>query len=248
MSDKEDYQACYDAFMAIPDADVKIPSMPVDKALQEAENLYQWCQEDKPLLIAAGLKKETIEAIPTRTGACRIAESLWIKERNSPRDAQKEWANRSLEAYELRNKLLHAFRYAFRNDEKLLARVSAIADGSGDADMIQDLSDLAVLGENNLRPLKSINFDETLLASAATSADELAVLLARANGEKELSSVAKITRDRAYTYMEEVVNEVKNCGRYVFWKNEARLKGYRNHYKNKHRKKSSNDDSAGTED
>lgn len=32
--------------------------------------------------------------------------------------------------------------------------------------------------------------------------------------------------------------QIKNCGRYVFWKTEARLKGYRNKYKNKHKKKS----------
>lgn len=243
MSDKEDYQACYDAFMAIPTNEIKIPYIPVDRALQESENLYQWCQDDKPLLMAAGLPKKTIDAIPVRTGACRIAESLWTKERNSQQDAQKEWEVRSVGAYELRDKLLHDFRYAFRNDKKLLARVSAIAEGSGDADMIQDLSDLSVLGENNPKPLKLINFDETQLATAATYSDELAVLLARANGEKAINSAAKVTRDRAYTYMEQAVDEVKTCGRYVFWKDEARLKGYRNQYKNRHRSKNSDSDS-----
>ena len=31
----------------------------------------------------------------------------------------------------------------------------------------------------------------------------------------------------------DIANEIKNCGRYVFRKNEDRLKGYRNIYKNK---------------
>lgn len=235
MSDKQDYDACYNAFMAIPDEEVKAPEMPVDVAVQENENLYYWCLDDKTELLAAGLPETTIDELPVRDGACRVAESLWKRERFTPQDAQKEWAERSPAAYELRDQLLHTFRYAFRNNEQLLGRVSAITDGTGDSDMIQDLSDLAALGEKNPEPLQLINFDLTLLETASATADELAVVLARANGEKEIDNEVKITRDRAYTYMKQAADEIKNCGRYVFWKNEARLKGYRNIYKNKHR-------------
>lgn len=235
MSNKEDYIACYDAFMAIPEEEVKYPGMPVDIALQEAENLFKWCQEDIPLLIAAGLPESIINAIPVRTGAGREAQSLWVRERNSPNDAQKEWDLRSEEGYTLRDSLRHTFRYAFRNDEKLLARVGEITEGTGDDDMVQDLNDLAALGEKNPEPLAQINFDFTLLGTSANLSDGLAVVLAAANGEKARGNVAKVTRDRAYTYLKQAVDEVKNCGRFVFWKNEARLKGYRNHYKNKHK-------------
>lgn len=192
--------------------------------------------------MAAGLPETVINAVPVRTGACREAESLWIKARNSPKDAQKEWNLRSEEAYELRNQLLHSFKYAFRNDEKLLARVNEIADGTSDEDMIQDLNNLAVFGEKNPEPLALINFDASLLARAATESDELAVVLADANGEKAKGNEAKVIRDRAFTHMKQAVDEVKNCGRFVFWKNEDRLKGYRNHYKNKNRKNRNTDE------
>ena len=156
---------------------------------------------------------------------------------------KKEWNKRSPAAYALRDQLLHAFRYAFRNDEKLRNRVSAIAEGTGDADLIQDLSDLAALGTKNSKLLAQINFDANLLEAASTEADELAVVLAQANGEKGIDSQVKIIRDRAYTYMQQAANEIKNCGRYVFWKNEARLKGYRNIYKNKKNKSGNNTES-----
>jgi hypothetical protein len=39
--------------------------------------------------------------------------------------------------------------------------VSAITDGSGHADMIQDLNDIAVLGRENPDPLTAIGFDLT---------------------------------------------------------------------------------------
>lgn len=235
MSNKEDFNGSYDTFMTIPEEEVKYPGIPVDASLQEAENLSVWCQEDIPQLTAAGLPQAIIDAIPVRTGSCREAQSLWVKARNSPKVAEKEWIASSGPAYSLRDSLAHTFKYAFRNDEKLLARVSEISDGTGDADMVQDLNDLAVLGEKNPEPLALVNFDVQLLTTAATLSDEMAVLLAAANGEKTKGNEAKVVRDRAFTYMKQAVDEVKNCGRYVFWKNEARLKGYRNHYKNKHK-------------
>ncbi|MCY1722436.1 hypothetical protein OU798_18955 [Prolixibacteraceae bacterium Z1-6] len=244
MSDKQDYDACYNAFMAIPDVEVKAPEISVESAVQENENLYFWSLDDKAELMAAGLPETTIDALPERNGACRVAESLWKRERYTPHDAQKEWAERSPAAYQLRDQLLHTFRYAFRNNKQLLGRVNAISDGYGDADMIQDLSDLTALGEKNPEPLQLINFDFTLFGTASTSADELAIVLARANGEKEIDNEVKITRDRAYTYMKQAADEIKNCGRYVFWKNEARLKGYRNIYRNKTYKKNKSDNNT----
>ncbi|WP_321348309.1 hypothetical protein [uncultured Draconibacterium sp.] len=250
MPDREDYDACYDAFMAIPAEEVKAPEIPVESAIQENENLYLWSLDDKDALMAAGLPdywmtgdatvptapglpETSIDSLTARNGACRTAEALWKREQHTPQDAQKEWEERAPAAYELHDRLLHDFRYAFRNNQQLLNRVSDISDGTGDADMIQDLSNLAALGEANPEPLALINFDVTLLQLAATTADELAIVLAQANGEKEIDSQVKITRDRAYTYMKQAADEIKNCGRYVFWKNEARLKGYRNIYRNK---------------
>ena len=33
-------------------------------------------------------------------------------------------------------------------------------------------------------------------------------------------------RDKAYTHLKQAVDQVRECGQYVFWRNEARLKGY----------------------
>ncbi|WP_372651543.1 hypothetical protein [Draconibacterium sp.] len=247
MSDRQDYDACYDAFMALPAEEVKAPGIPVESAIQENENLYLWSLDDKTELTGAGLPETTIDSLTVRNGACRTAEAMWKREQHTPQDAQKEWEERAPVAYELHGRLLHDFRYAFRNDPRLLTKVSDIADGTGDADMIQDLSNLAALGEANPEPLALINFDVTLLPLADTTADELAIVLAQANGEKEIDHQVKIVRDRAYTYMQQAADEIKNCGRYVFWKNEDRLKGYRNIYRNKtyNRNKSGDNNDSG---
>lgn len=75
--------------------------------------------------------------------------------------------------------------YAFRKDEALLAKVSAITDGASREDMIQELNDIAVFGKGNTALLEAINFDLTRLDQAAETADKMAELLARARGEND---------------------------------------------------------------
>lgn len=234
MSNENEILSCERAFMAIPFAKVKSPNIPVDKYLQEAANLYHWCQPDKPQLLGAGLSEKFIDTLPVRADACRKAESLWIKARNTTGTTARQWAQRSVKGYRLRNQLLHTFRYAFRKNKQLLANVADIASGTGDPDLIQDLNDLAVLGRHNSPLLEQINLDNRLLTQAAILSDEMAGLLAAAKSEKIRKTEIRIIRNRAYTYLKEAVDEVKNCGKFVFWENPGRLRGYASAYRRKY--------------
>jgi hypothetical protein len=199
MSNRDDYLAKLDIIKAIPDQDTKSPNMPVDVFLQEAENLYQWCQDDKEQLTNAGLDWNFVQEVPVRAGALRVGQSIWFKERFTQEEAEKEWKKESPQGYDLRNQLLHSLRYAYRNFPNLLRQVSAIAEGSSHADMIQDLNDISVLGKDNIEPLQKINFDVSLLDKAASTADKLSDLLAKATTNLEDNNSSKIIRDKAYT-------------------------------------------------
>lgn len=217
---------------AIEVADIKKPNIPIDIYIQEAENLYTWCQDDKEQLINAGLTDELIEELKPRAGALRQAESDWFKERYTKEDAERTWLAESKDAYELRDQLLHHFHFAYRKAPDLANRVSAIAEGSGHADMIQDLNDLAVLGNEYSEYLIAINFDLNLLTEAAETADRLSEVLALANAEDSGHSTVEL-RNRAYTYLKEVVDEIRTTGQYLFWRNAERLKGYASNYRRK---------------
>lgn len=226
MSNKTDFDACLAAIQAIPSADVKEPSMPVDVYVQEADNLYTWLQPDLPVLIAKGISKALIQHLPVRAGALRESQSLWMKESRS----QDTWNQQSPAAYELRNDLIADFRYAYRNDASLLACVSEISAGEGHEDMVQDLNDLAVLGQANTGALTAIGFNLGTLATAATLSDQMAQLLAEVNGHKTAGHEGKYLRDQAYTYLKTLVDQVRECGKYAFRKDEKRLKGYYSRY------------------
>ena len=138
--------------------------------------------------------------------------------------------------------MLGAFDYAFRNEEALLKKVSLIRQGSGKADMIQDLNDIAVLGKANGQLMAKIRIDMALFDKSADIADKMAHLLAIINGEKQQETSEKIFRDKAYTYLKEAVDEVRACGKYVFTDNPERMKGYISNYFKKKRKKNNQSD------
>ena len=226
MSNTDDYNAKLKELKAIPDSQAQQPGMPVHAYLQESEDVGKWAEDDQKELKTVGITPAMIKDLPVRAGALREIQSLWNKDRFSQEEAQRDWAVRSPLAFELRDELLHDFRFAYRADDTLLGRVTAIAEGNTNADMIQDLNDLAVLGRANLAPLTAIAFDATKLDNAATQADEMADLLARANGDRAELSENKILRDKAYVHLKELVDTVRSAGKYLFWKNPQRLRGY----------------------
>lgn len=230
MSSTEDFQAKINEINTFPENKIKKPNMPIDVFLQEVENIVKWVEDDKEKLESAGLDWTLVTELPTWAGALREAQSLWFKERFTREEAEKEWKEKVPEAYDLRNKLIHDFRFAFRNNDDLLNRVSAIADGTGHADMIQDLNDLSVLGKDNTELLTAINFDLSQLDDAAAMAEEMSTLLSQVNVDRTKLNEDKLIRDKAYTLTKTSLDEIRACGQYLFWRDKDRLKGYASEY------------------
>lgn len=230
MPSSADYNELLPVIQAINPETVVTPTVPVDVFVQEAENLAHWCPDDQAALVNAGLDWNLVIGLPTRAGACREAQSLWIKERNMSQEAEQLWKAEAPAAFGMRDSLLHAFRYAFRKDAGLIARLDEIALGDTNADMVQDLNDLSILGKAHLDLLVPINFAPIALDDAAATSDRMADLLGATNGERKEVSEAMIIRDKAYTYLKQAVDEIRECGKFVFWRNPDRLKGYVSDY------------------
>jgi hypothetical protein len=233
MSNLDDYSKKIGLIQALDINDVKEPAMPVDVFTQESEDLYHWCQSDKEKLTVAGLDWTLVDDLPARASACREAQSIWVTERRTRKQAGQDWKAKSPAAYDLRNQLLHSFTFAYRGAPEILSHVAEIRDGNGNADMIQDLNDLSVLGKAHIAGLQSINFDTALLDTAASTSYEMSTILAMANGDRNQESVAKTIRDKAYTYLKQVVDEINVCGKYVMWQTPERLLGYASTYQRK---------------
>jgi hypothetical protein len=239
MSDIEDYNMKIEVIKTITDDQIKMPNnIPLGIYIQEAENLYAWCQDDKEELTAKGLDWTVVEDLPIRCGALREAETNWHRVQFLRSEDEKIWMRETPDGYDLRNVLVHHFRYAFRDDPSLMESVKEIADRITHDGMIQGLRDLYVLGINNRDLLTKIGFDFTLLGLAAKKAEEFARMYAAASWDREDYREAKKIHNQAFTHLKEAVDLIYEYGRYVFWRNAARLKGYRsNHLRNRYRKR-----------
>ncbi len=204
--------------------------------------------DDKEPLVKASLDWKMVEDLPARTGACRYLQSQWMKEYRSIEAAEQEWKEKSPIAYDLRDELLHHFSFAFNNSPDLYASYKKIAEGSGHADMIQDLSDLSALGKANPEPFVPIkSFNMVLLDKVDKIAEESAEILAKSNGEKYSDNVLRVLRDKAYTHLKESIDEIRRVGQYVFWRDDNRRKGYISKYAKRKRQKRNKDKNNGSE-
>jgi hypothetical protein len=230
MSSTTDYNELLPVFAGMNPTDALTPNIPIDVFVQEAENLYHWSLDDQDALTRVGLDRNLVLSLPTRAGACREAQSLWIKEHNTRQQAEQDWKDEAPAAFDLRDQLIHNFRFAFRKFDGLLSRVDEIAQGDTNSDMVQDLNDLSILGKANPEPLAAINFDLALLDRAADLSDRMGDLLGATNGERKEDSEAMLIRDKAFTYLKQAVDEIRNCGKFAFWRTPERLKGYNSDY------------------
>jgi len=230
MSSTTDYNELLPILSAINPADVLTPNLPIDVFVQESENLFHWCLDDESALTRVGLDWNLVTTLPVRAGACRESQSLWIKERNTRQEAELAWKDQAPLAFGLRDQLIHDFRFAFRKFDGLLAQVDEIALGDTNSDMVQDLNDLAVLGKSNTDLLAAINFDSSLLDRAADLSDSMGDLLGATNGERKEDSEAMLIRNKAFTYLKQAVEEIRECGKFAFWRTPERLKGYNSDY------------------
>ncbi|BDD08748.1 hypothetical protein FUAX_11800 [Fulvitalea axinellae] len=238
MTYQESFEALKAQLEALSAEEVRPPVIPVDVAVQEAENLYQVAKEDAEALATAGITAELIESLPVRIDALRYVQGLWTKDYGSRTDSEAEWKEVSVQAYALRDELLHTFRFAFRKQPAERSLVSKISKGSGHADLIQDLMDLSVLGKAHPEALAKVGFDATKLDTAEELSNTAGTLLGEVNEIRGSSwKPSKDIRDRANSYLKMAVDEIRETGKFVFWKNEDKERRYTSDFYRKKRVK-----------
>jgi hypothetical protein len=208
MGNLECYEAKLGEITAIADADIIVPSIiPIDIYLQEADNLFVWCQDDKERLILAKLDWRIAEDLPIRAGALREAVARWAAIRRSKRDAPNPLKEKAAEYADMRNELLHNFYFAYRRNSRIIDCINSITVSASHARLVQNLNDLSSLGKNNPDELLAIDFDMNLLDVATSMACESPGVFASIEVEKGAHPAKKI-RDQAYTLLKLAVDEV----------------------------------------
>ncbi|MCZ4694497.1 hypothetical protein DWB61_05530 [Ancylomarina euxinus] len=226
MSDQQKLLDLLPEIKAVPKEQIKQCDMPIGIYLQESENLHTRASADLAFLTTVGMTAELLDKLLSRIGALSTAESNWAELNTVREDAKEIWKAEWPAFLEFREDLIDHMDFAYRNNEALISKVAAIKEGDSQADAIQDMSNLSVLGKANLAPLDAINYDTTLLDKAGEDANKMRTLLGDVNGHMYVADETKVVRDQAFTLLKVAVDEVRNYGRFVFRKNVEHVRSY----------------------
>ena len=232
-SNLADFNAVKESFTKISDSELARRSVPPRIIIGEAETLYRRAMRDAAELTRVGLSLETIELLQPASGALRHAQAVL----SGAEEGNNSWRKESPEAFEVRDRLFHALLFAYRRRADIRAKLRAAAKGNRNEDMVQQLANYSELGREHKEELKHIGFDFTLLDKAAALSARMGDLLGEAKAEKRDCSSERRIRDQAYTYLKRVIAEVREYGKYVFYRDDERSHDYACEYtRNKKRK------------
>lgn len=231
---KECYDQMADAIEAITKP-VK-PNLPVAVALEEAEELYLWVQNDRAQLEAVGLDWELVDDLPLRAAACRYIEGEWKHHLSTTSDAEKEWLQKRDQAKALSVDLTRALRFALHRKLNVLGAQKPTAGYLRQEAFIEYCYNIAILAADYTEQLQAVGFDLSRLDGACDNAEHLSVLLARVNTERGEQYILRNQRNRAYTHLKEAVDQIRRCGKFAFASQPERLKGYASAYGRKSKK------------
>ena len=225
MTNKDKNALLKKEIMAIDEKDILRPNVSIDDRAEEAESLAMQAVKDKEELVKAGLDEALIENLSSYCSLLRETQANWMSDYLMQKDARIKWKEEAPKAYKLREELIHHFRFAFRKDPEFPKVFQRILKGHTHAHMIQSLKDLCRYGERNKVRLEAINMDLNLLEEADLKSSAMADLLAQVNslqGGKE----SKLIRDKAYTLVTKTMREIREVGKYVFWKDKKHREKY----------------------
>ena len=195
-------------------SEVRSPDQPIDIYFQETEDLLTHVTANglQSVLVDEGLDEAAITEVAVALAAARMAQTEWtlLNDREKPVD-QKELEARG---YALRTMVIKKARFTLRKDKSAQSTISNIVDGEGLADLVQDLDDLAkLLGDQADAFNRNRNFDSAKAKAELTETAQ--AIRSGLSGFRMNPAQTKAVelRNRAWTYLDDLVDDLREAGR-----------------------------------
>ncbi|MBD3418776.1 MAG: hypothetical protein GF398_01535 [Chitinivibrionales bacterium] len=230
MTDDQSYEAALSKLDALPSDDVRSPDMPTEEAVNEGEKVAQLLIEHADAFAKIGFDMAIAKQLQQAAGALRVADAKWLACWGEQKESRRLWSEKSPQGYALRDEMLAAFTYALRKDAAVLKQVRRIRAGRTHSDMIQDLRDITELGKKHAALLADININAGKLEQCAAMADELGTLYAKVFADGSDNEALDI-RNRAFTWMRMLQQEVVDAAEYVLRDDPDTLRRFYSEYR-----------------
>ena len=196
--------------------DVARSSIPIGVLDREARAILKLCRHDAARFTMIGFDDGFFEAFETHIEALREAEDAWqeVHDHNAMGAALKEALE---QAYEKRSLALDLGEYYFRRVPDAMALLDRIRHGEGHEDLIADLRALARAMREHaeaFRPHSDLDVD-AFSRDLEERARDLSERFARYDSDTSRDE-ALDTRDRAYTLLDEDLDDVRAAARLIY--------------------------------
>ncbi|MUP37773.1 hypothetical protein [Labilibaculum euxinus] len=230
MSDQSDLEILLDEINAIANENIKHCDMPFEIYIYEAERLHTRATEDLSKLSAVNMPVGLIDKLHTRTKALSRAQLNWVELTGEKKQAMTNFKAETPALLKLRKHLIDNMQFAFRNDKDLLKKIRDIKKGNSLASIIFDLALLARLGKSNVEALQAINFDLSLCDKATEEYERISSLLAVKDSKMYIPDEMLLIRNKAFTLLKQVVDEIRRYGKFVFRDKPGIVKAYQSEH------------------
>lgn len=217
MTESEALTALQGELSGLEDVQRELGPVPLDTFFKEAAALIHTVSlpEVREKLVAVGIEAGKLDKLPVALAAAQDAQAAWVNVKG--RSYSNTLVELIAQAHKERSEVLAAARYHLRDDRVIAETLSTIAEGEGLDDLVQDLFALWRLLDQNAAAFER---DTTFDAPArAQGARDLAQRLQQTQTEEQFDTMQRAMRDqrdRAYTLLSRLVDEIRRGGRYAF--------------------------------
>ncbi len=215
----------------IPEERILCPdTTPVLIYLDEAEHLYRWCQQDRERLTLNGLTWSVVEDLPLRIFMLREAQKRWTNIDLSDTGLSNNRADTITRTHDFRRWLSRSLLFTFKkNPDAVTAINGADIDVRNDA-LIKSLMEAFSLGITYTELSDPDRTSPDCLCIKFMLSCEMASLLSTISSGMVFCSERFRTRNQAYTWLKEAVDEIRCHAQFTFRFEPWRLKGYLSEY------------------
>jgi hypothetical protein len=202
------------------------PKMAVAALIQRASDVTVACCRDKKELCRAGLDWKDVTLLRGLLVKCADKEAEYQYKKEHDREVTAKMRERMAQCEKLRDQTARSVRRAFLSID-IAPEMPVFLRKRGGAEIVQDLSDIAVFCRMNAANLKRARFDFKLADEAAQTSKNLALELAEARYDKTTPSELVEKRNRICRELYNLAVEVCDKGRKVFKDEPLRKNAYR---------------------
>ncbi len=213
------------ALRALPAHTVVRPRYDIAHSVQWACDLHAQATLDLRALERFGLQAGAVAGVWRAACGLVHAQRVWVNCMVAPVALREEWAQRRAEALELRCALCAEIRFAYHGQGEAARKMRGMGRRRSHDALVQSVRDLVAITREYSPSAGRSPVAAEMVARAGEVADTLASLLARMRAASTRRE-ALDTRNRAFTWLWQRVQEVCVCGVHAFAADPSRRLKY----------------------